>query len=657
MKRLGVFVLCVFVLFFSFLEAQDTRDTKASQDSLFRSQWLRPVLVIGNKTRQGWHRMAKSSTYINAMRMQESSSKDLAQLLNESGFMIGSAYSNASKNKEIFMQGSNNRHVLTLIDGVPVRNPRGVNDGAYDLRLFDEMSFDSIEILEGCHASLYGSNALAGVIGLRTPEASLAPIAVRTSIAGGTYDTAKIGLGFNGTPIKNNGFVLSYVWHGYRVQNEGISSVNARAGTSTPSNFDKDGFLKNGVDTKLSLAFPRINLSLSPYFRQNYYRHDYDGGSFVENNVNRAQYDFLMTGLNAKWLQNKGAVYLKTSWQRTFEHRRSAFGTNLPSFSKSSGNLRYVETYTEQDIHARIRLIGGVEYRHSESRNGGQYNAAEVTSPYLTARLQFLEDIPLFLEAGGRYLLHSETAGYFSYHINPFYLIGKRAKVYAAFSTGYVVPSLYQLYHQNYGNAALETESAQVLDIGYAYTPEDVNGWDFALRTSAFVRDTENTVVWSGGRYFNLSEETHYGFMIEPTLYFGKKLRTSLQYRFVDGRSETKSMGDTPAQERTFLHKRPRNAYRFSIRYTPTERLLASINVQSISNRTDLTYSAAAQSTIPIRLAPYALVDMYVSYKVWQSRLNLFVDLKNILDNRDYEETYGYATLGFNAMAGLRFNY
>src|SRR5690606_13948655 len=96
--------------------------------------------------------------------IENSNGKDLAQLLSEqAGVLVNSAYSNPGKDKSIYLRGASTDYIVILVNGVPVSDPSGTG-GAFDIRMFPLEQIERIEILKGAQSTLYGSDAIAGVI-------------------------------------------------------------------------------------------------------------------------------------------------------------------------------------------------------------------------------------------------------------------------------------------------------------------------------------------------------------------------------------------------------------------------------------------------------------------------------------------------------------
>lgn len=116
------------------------------------------------------------------------------------------------------VQGIDSRQVLVLLDGQPVVGARGVKSGIINLDRQSVGRLESVEVVKGASSALYGSDAIGGVINLRTQEQTT-PFSASAQISGGSFgalDTRgrigfvkdKLSGVFNLERHKNNGFDL-----------------------------------------------------------------------------------------------------------------------------------------------------------------------------------------------------------------------------------------------------------------------------------------------------------------------------------------------------------------------------------------------------------------------------------------------------------------
>src|SRR5699024_10970709 len=136
-----------------------------ARDTLLNGEDLNPVVVTATKSSRKLADVPMPVDIIGKDQIQSSGSNRLDELLSEqTGLSIVNDHGFG-----VQMQGLGPEYTLILVDGEPVI---GRTAGTLDLKRISLSDVERIEILKGPSSSLYGSDALAGVINIITKKGS-----------------------------------------------------------------------------------------------------------------------------------------------------------------------------------------------------------------------------------------------------------------------------------------------------------------------------------------------------------------------------------------------------------------------------------------------------------------------------------------------------
>lgn len=131
---------------------------------------LDPVIVTATRTPQTVDESLASVTVITRDDIEQSEARDLPSLLDRQHGLSMSANGPFGKNTGLFLRGTNSDHTLILIDGVRVGSATTGQAAFQFLPLGD---IERIEIVRGPRSSLYGADAIGGVIQIFTRGARM----------------------------------------------------------------------------------------------------------------------------------------------------------------------------------------------------------------------------------------------------------------------------------------------------------------------------------------------------------------------------------------------------------------------------------------------------------------------------------------------------
>ncbi|MGB4843430.1 MAG: TonB-dependent receptor [Ferruginibacter sp.] len=599
----------------------------------------------------------KVVTVINREQLERNSGKSLAEVLNtQAGLIINGSSNILGTNQDVYLRGAAAGKTLIMLDGIPVYDASGIS-GAFDLNLINADQVERIEILKGSQSTLYGSDAIAGVINIITKKGGAKKINANANLAAGNYNTYKASAGLNGT-VQHTNYNIQYT----KLYSKGFSTAQDQTGTG---NFDKDGMDENvfraninqKINTKLLL---RVNSQFSNY------RTDADAGPFKDDVDYYVKSKNSLVGIGADYTFGKTALHFNYNYNTTnrFYLDDSTTKTNFSYYSEGNytGKSHFAELYSNIAVTKNIDVLIGADYRNQLTNQ--EYFSVSAFGPYASPTLnddstkvnQFgayaslvVKDVSGFnVELGGRYNNFNKYGDVFTFSFNPSYVFKNNIKIFGNISTGFKAPSLYQVYSEyRIPTGELNPEKSLSIEGGVQYHTEKVN-----LRAVYFSRNIKDNIVFVDtntppyGYYANADKQKDKGLEFEASVDFGK-VQLNANYTNLDGKIETK----TGAKDTVFfnLYRRPRQTINLNVGIDLCKNWNMNLAVQSISKRYEGQYNAA-----PVEMPAYYVWNLYSTYTI-SKNIKVFVDLKNITDEK-YSEVRGYNSRRFNFMTGVHLN-
>jgi vitamin B12 transporter len=271
----------------------------AQQDSV-STTGLNDVVITATKFAKSQSETGKVLTVIHADDLAKSAGKDLAQVLNEqAGLFINGAVSSPGKDKSVFLRGAKGEYTVILMDGIPLNDPSSIGGGAYDLRMIPLDQIERIEILKGNQSTLYGSNAIAGVINIITKKDGDRGVSDNATLSYGSFNSLRGSINlFRGTEM------FDYSISATHYSTDGISEAAEQHG----GDFEKDGTTQNGFQANVNFK-PVKQFSIQPYFRFSDFDGSYDSGPFQDNPGNEYRSSFQNYGAIVDYKLGKGNLH------------------------------------------------------------------------------------------------------------------------------------------------------------------------------------------------------------------------------------------------------------------------------------------------------------------------------------------------------------
>ncbi len=254
------------------------------------------------------------------------------------------------------------------------------------------------------------------------------------------------------------------------------------------------------------------------------------------------------------------------------------------------------------------------------------------------------------VELGGRFNHHNQYGNNFTYSFNPSYLINDKVKLFVNITSGFRMPSVTELFGPYGSNPNLKPEKSNTQEGGLQ---AGLLNKKLQFTISAYNRNIKDVIIYGGNGYENRDKQHDYGAELEMSYDVNEKLNIKLNYAYVDGKITQKLSGKDTTYNN--LIRRPKNNVHLFTGYHVTKNLFISSSLQITGKRTDTYYDPVTFLPSQVDLKAYALWNAYAEYYFLAKKLTVFVDVKNIANNKDYYEVYGYSVPGINVNGGIRF--
>ena len=645
MKRL--FFVVAAVIIGSQLQAQDTTGTSMDE-----------VILTANKYPKKQSETGKVITVINRQQIEKNGGKTLVELLNTvSGTTMIGANNNLGTNITASIRGASGGNVLILLDGIPANDPSVITN-YFDLNFINLDQVERIEILKGGQSTLYGSDAVAGVINIISKKA-IGKTTVNGSFTGGTYHTLKQSLGIGG-----NAKTVDYSVNYTHLSSDGFSTAYDKNNTGT---FDKDGYNQHAVTGKFGFkAGKRIKTNLFGTYSK--YKTDLDLSAFKDEGDYTVDNNNKQFGAGTVYTFNKGEVHANYNYNRSerdYLNGSLYVPDSATVYSKANyiGRSHFAELYGSYKLNNWEFLIGG-DYRFNNTdqsyySNGkyGPYSPkplnAKMNQVSTYASVIYKTNTGFNLEAGSRLNFHSEYGNNVTFTLNPSYLINKKIKIFGNLYSAYKTPTLYQLFDLSAGNKDLTPEKGIIGEAGVELFSKN----SFHARVVGFYRNTKDAIVYTfnpsnyKSKYLNAGKQTNYGAELEAGYIYGK-LHVTANYTYTNGKTTAAfdGTGSPLGKDTSYfnLYRIPKHAINLNAGVQATKALFISVQIHSVSKREEFIYGGS-----PGTLKDYSLIDLYSEYKFDKS-IKVFLDLKNIT-NKKYFDFLGYNARRFNFVTGITF--
>ena len=613
--------------------AQETQDT-ADQAPRYI---LDTVVVTGHKIETPLRQVSSSIAVITAEDIVRSSKNTVAEVLRDVGGLSVAQNGGAGRYASVFLRGAESAYTLFLIDGVEINDPMSPGR-SYNSAHMAVDQVERIEVLYGSQSTLYGSDAIAGVVNIITKRGE-GPLKIDASIEGGALGTIKTRAGLSGGTSD-----YRYAIDGSFLNISGISS-------NALGNMEADGYRNTTLGGRFG-ATPAAGASVDLTVRYT------DGRADIDNGIGPNGDDPNRTNTSRQLYVRPSATLELWSqrWKQTLgyslvDHRRED-DNPVDANQEMASNSTYDARLHKVDWQHTLLLAEGntvvfgaeTESEQGESESTGPFSSkferrtARMTGVYLQELLQYGD--ALFAAAGIRVDHHDRFGSEFTYNLAPnLFLEETGTRIKGAYGTGYKAPSLFQLY-SSYGDSTLQAGSSRSWEAGIEQYLADQR---LAAGVTYFKNTYDNMVGWDGttSSYMNVVSASSRG--MELTGRYAGFAGTSLRayYTFTDSKEH-----ETDEQ----MLRRPRHSGGVVLDQRVRPGIDLNLSYRFSGKRRD--YDFSTWPAAPVTLGGYGIVNVAASWKITPN-IQVFSRIDNLF-NTEYEEILGYGTAGISGYLGIR---
>ncbi|EGA5119760.1 TonB-dependent vitamin B12 receptor BtuB [Salmonella enterica] len=580
------------------------------------------LVVTANRFQQPVNSVLAPTDVVTREDIQRWQSKDLNDVMRRLPGVDISQSGGMGKSSSLYVRGTESRHVLVLIDGVPMARA-GISN-AIDIGQLPVSLVQRIEYIRGSRSAVYGSGAIGGVVNIITMSND-EKSQINAGMGSDGYQT------YDGIMNKRFGDTIVTAAGAY----ETTRGFNIQPDSPYNGDSDRDGYRNKlfwgGVQHK-------FNDNVSGFFRGYGYtaNSDYDQGSYGYVGGNDEAQNYTQS-----WdagLQYSSGIYssqLIANYQHIKDYNYSNdLGRYAGDASLDNMEQRYIQWGNSVEVgHGAVS--GGADWKQekliSSSTTKADTYKRDTTGLYLTGQQQ-IDSVTL--EASGRED-HDEQFGWHGTWQTAAgweFVDGYRATL--SYGTGFLAPSL----GQQYGATRFASSYGPGIAANPNLKPEESRQWEAGIdgltgpldwRLSAYHYKVQNLIDYKDNQYVNLKSATIKGLEWTGNITTGP-VDHHLTLQYVDPRDD---------ETNKVLYRRAKQQVKYELTGQIFE-LGWNVMYQYLGERYDKDFD----NNRDVKMGGLSLWDIGVSYPV-TSHLTVRGKIANLFD-KDYETVYGYQTAG-----------
>jgi vitamin B12 transporter len=584
------------------------------------------VIVTAMRTPQAPRDVLTDNLVIGADEIQQSGAASLPELLQQKRGIEITTNGGPGTASSVFIRGAATEQSIVLVDGVRIGSSTA---GGATWENIPLSQIDHIEIAYGPMSSLYGADAIGGVVQIFTKQGEGAPHP-SIAVGYGSYDTRTVDASVAGAGSGDH--KIRYALDVARDESDGFSATKPSAGPYT-YNPDKDGYGKQSASGQLSIDLDQGHVL---------------GLGFLQS-ANKAQFDE-GPAFDDYELENLSSVnfYARDQWTAAWSSLLQVGQSEDKFWSTNDGGMSSSLNTTQNSFSWQNNIAFGAdmlqliaERREEKADTNAGFGGARDTNS-LAALYQWKSGKQLGVVSvrnDDSNQFGSQTTGNLAYG----YRLSDAWRVNASIGTSFRAPTFNELYYPGYGIATNKPEQGKNAETGLYY-----DDGKSQLSTVLYHNRISDLLVYAP--VCPIEADSHpYGcaYNVDHAVLSGLSVggRTTLGNFAVHGSIDFQDPRDDTTD--TILARRARRHGSLGVDYR-NGKFQAGVDSLFSGKRFD-------DAANTVMLGGYGTVNLHASIDL-SADWTLFARWNNVL-NKDYELAYGYATPGSNLFAGLRYGF
>lgn len=526
---------------------------------------------------------------------------------------------NYSSNR-LYINGSSN--LVVLVDGMRA-NVNGSTSGALSPSEYANLdTVERIEILKGSASTLYGADAVGGVINIITRKQNENGVRTSISAIGGSYNRQTYR-------FMNQGNVDGTYWM--------VAAQKNLAKDFKDADGDKISHKVDSKDYKLTLGH-KFGDNADVTLKYSKYKSDYErpanGGllpQLADRNKGKKDIDKLSLAWQQKLtdeLSNSMVIYRNTNnLNDSYNKPKSIWLMDLKTVGFTDQLTYKVDNNT---------LIAGYDYYkdtvndYSASGGSNKFSGKSIDNKAFFIQDEFKFAKFFNITPGLRYTKTSQFGSNTSKSVTIGY-DNDKTNVYASYKEFFVAPKIAELYSK-YGDPLLKAADGNTKEIGI----KQQLGNDFTATLSYFKTKASNMIAYNGatGHYANIASENTYGWNFGLNKKFSDKFSSYVNYTHIDIAPETAKKN---SNRDGYI---PRGEWKIGADYT-LDKLNVNMFAKAIVKRPG---RMVTQSTVPDSFKSFWLCDLNVNYKATDN-IKAFFKVNNLFNKLYTDQCYNMTPL------------